>query len=584
MKSLFTKIVEKLRSLLVWFVIEQHRLIFDALILGVVGALSAQLFLFLLHKAEIIFLNYIAGYTLLGLVSDGGSPVQVIGPHGLWLIPLATTIGGLIAGFLIYTFAPEAEGHGTDTAIKAFHQAGGYIRTRVPLIKMIASAITLGSGGAGGREGPTALISAGIGSIYGTFARRPEKERRMLVLIGEAAGLSAIFRSPIGTAVFATEVLYGNMEFEAEGLVYTMIAAVVAYAVNGLFVGWSPLFQANGPIAPPQFFEYFRFAVLGLAAGVIATLLPIVFYSVRDGFKKLKIPSMFKPAIGGLVVGLIALELPGVLGGGYGWLQAAIDGRLSTETMLLLTFGMIVALSMTISSGGSGGVFAPTLFIGGMLGGFLANMLHQPTASFVIVGMGAVFSGAARVPIAALLMVTEMTNGYNLLAPAALTLMISYFVQVNLSSRLKYKSLYSEQVAFRAESPAHRDEQIEAALRLLSSDKYSVPASISHLDLRKLLLTGMPVDLPDKRQMVLLNIQPNSYCINKSILSLQSMDTSDEFEIITGFRKGHMLLPHTHVNLQAGDRLLALVTPEGMDLLAHIVSPQKIITDQQDTS
>jgi CIC family chloride channel protein len=553
---------------------EQHRLIIDSIILGVVGALSAQLFITLLRLAQLIFLKGIAGYTPLGLANEGSSITQIIGPHGLWLIPVATTLGGLLSGILVYSLAPEAEGHGTDTAVKAFHQSGGFIRTRVPFVKMIASAITLGSGGAAGREGPTALISAGIGSIYGTFAKRPERERRLLVLIGEAAGLSAIFRSPIGTAVFATEVLYGNMEFEAGALIYTMVAAVVAYAVNGLFVGWSPLFQVSGPVSPPQFFEYFRFILLGISAGVIATLLPMVFYSVRDAFKALKIPPHLKPAIGGFVVGIIALELPGVLGGGYGWIQSAIDGKLSAVTMLLLSFGMILALAMTISSGGSGGVFAPSLFVGGMLGGFLAQMLHQPVAPFVIVGMMAVFAGAARVPIAALFLVTEMTGDYNLLAPAALTVMVSYFVQANLSSRLKYKSLYEAQVAFRADSPAHHEEQLAAVLKLLRENRFSVTSSVSHVDLRMLIRSGIPVDLPDDLQMVILSVQAGSPFLDQPLFPFFSLDGPDEVDLIAIFRHGHMILPHRDLKIQEGDRLLAIISPKAAEHLAKYIVKQ----------
>jgi CIC family chloride channel protein len=574
MRGFIDQAMERLHLWAMWGLIEQHRLIIDAVLLGIIGALGARLFSWMLQLAQIIFLKGIAGYTLLGLVNEGGSPIQIIGPHGLWLIPLSTTLGGLISGILVYSLAPEAEGHGTDTAVKAFHQTGGFLRNRVPFVKMVASAITLGSGGAAGREGPTALISAGIGSIYGTYTRRPEKERRMLVLIGEAAGLSAIFRSPIGTAVFATEVLYGNMEFESGALIYTMLASVVAYAVNGLFVGWVPLFQVTGPITPPSFTEYFRFALLGISAGVVATLFPMVFYTVRDIFKALKIPPHVKPAIGGLIVGIIALKLPGVLGGGYGWIQAAIDGNLSGETMLLLIFGMMLALSMTISSGGSGGVFAPSLFVGAMLGGFLGQLLHQPAAPFVIVGMTAVFAGAARVPIAAMLMVTEMTGGYNLLAAAALAVMISYFIQLNLSSRMKYKSLYEAQVAYRSDSPSHHEELLQAVFNLLSEDGFSVPASVTHLDLRKLLLSGVPVDMPDDRQLVLLTIQPGSSSIGKNVLSLFSLDVQDEAEVVACFRKGHMLLPHSDHKLEAGDRLLAIATSSGRDKLTRQVTMQ----------
>lgn len=551
---------------------EQHRLILDAVLLGVVGAIGAQAFMALLRLAQRIFLQGMAGYTPLGLVNEGGSPREILGPHGLWLIPVATTLGGLVTGILVYSLAPEAEGHGTDAAVKSFHQAGGFIRARVPFLKMIASAITLGAGGAGGREGPTALISAGVGSIYGTLARRPDKERRLLLLMGQAAGLAAIFRSPIGTAIFAIEVLYGRMEFETGALLYTMLASVVAYAINGLFVGWEPLFRLPAPITPPSSMAYVWYGILGLAAGLVATVLPMVFYGARDMFRALPLPPHVKPAIGGLAVGLIALKLPQVLGGGYGWLQAAIDGRLSAEMLLLLSFGMMLALAMTISSGGSGGVFAPSLFVGGMLGGFFGDLFHQPVAAFVVVGMTAVFAGAARVPVAAMLMVTEMTGGYNLLAPAALTVMLSYFIQQNLSSSLKYKSLYEAQVPLRSDSPAHQGEQLEAVLRLLSERRLSVPATVTHLSLRTLLESGIPVDLPDERQMTLVTLEQDSSAVGKTIQSCISLDHQDDLQIAAIFRSGHTLAPHPDFELQAGDRLLAIATPKGRGRLEQEIT------------
>ncbi len=199
-----------------------------------------------LHWANLILLTGIAGYHPPGLPEEGGVLREQVGPYGLWLIPLATTLGGLVSGVLVYWLAPEAEGHGTDTAVKAFHFTGGRLRYRIPLLKMIASAITIGSCGAAGREGPIALISAGVGSAHADLGRRTEEERRVLVLVGMAAGLSAIFRSPLGAAVFAIEVLYRDMEFEVRALLYALLAAVAAYTVNGPFVGWEPLFRVPG--------------------------------------------------------------------------------------------------------------------------------------------------------------------------------------------------------------------------------------------------------------------------------------------------------------------------------------------------
>ena len=387
---------------------KQARLLLDTLILGIVGALGAELFRFLLEIFEKVFLQNIAQYSPPGLVSEGKNLVEKIGPYGLWLIPAAIVIGGLISSFIVYKFAPEAEGHGTDTAVKAFHTQGGLIRKRVTPIKILASAITIGSGGSAGREGPTALFSAGIGSIYAEYFKRTDKERRILVLVGMAAGLSAIFRSPIGTAIFAIEVLYSEMEFETEALIYTMLGSIVAYVINSIMVGWGPLFQIPGNLTVEHLSDYTWYILLGIASGIIGTLLPNVFYYTRDLFKKIPISNYFKPAIGALGVGLIALAFPQVLGGGYGWVQEAINGQLTASLLLILLFAKMLSFALTISSGGSGGVFGPTIFLGAMLGGFIAEVFHQPPAAFAVVGMAAVFGGAARVPIATLLMVTEM--------------------------------------------------------------------------------------------------------------------------------------------------------------------------------
>jgi CIC family chloride channel protein len=555
----------------------QRRLILDTLLLGVVGALSAQLFQFLLRVASDFFLTRIAGYQFPGLPSEGGVLRQVIGPHGLWLIPVVITVGGLISGILVYSLAPEAEGHGTDTAVKAFHRSGGFLRARVAPLKMIASAITIGSGGSAGREGPTALIAAGFGSIYGTITKRSEEDRRLLVLIGMAAGLSAIFRSPIGTAFFAIEVLYSDMEFDAGSLLYTMIGSVTAYAVNGLFVGFKPLFSVPATTGIPDFSSYFWYAGLGLVAGLVATILPMVFYGVRDGFHAIPIPPHFKPAIGALGVGLMALFLPQVIGGGYGWIQEAINGNLAMGLLLILVFAKILALALTISSGGSGGVFAPSLYIGAMLGGFLAAAFHQPSAAFAVVGMAAVFGGAARIPIATLLMVTEMTGGYQLLVPAALAVMLSYLIQKNLTERLglKYYSLYEAQVSSRIDSPAHQVDQVREAVHLLAKSHVSMPKHVTHLDLNNLLDSGIPIDLPGDKQVLIGTLKPDSPYIGNSIKHSFSNLDHDELELIAVIRGRETLIPHPDILLQPGDRLLAIASPAAWRREVENFSPQE---------
>jgi CIC family chloride channel protein len=252
----------------------EPRLMLESALLGVAGGLAARLFMWLLHLCNRIFLVGIAGYVPPG--AESGPSHQIVGPHGLWLVPVATTVGGLLSGWLVYRFAPEAEGHGTDTVVDALHRREGMIRPRVPPIKMLASAITIGSGGSAGREGPIALITAGLGSLYARLLHHSEQDRRLLVMAGMAAGLSAIFRTPMGTGVFAIEVLYGRMEFEAGALLYTMLSSAVAYTVNGAFVGYQPLFRVPA-IATPVFHDYVAYAVLGVAAGVVGTALPTVF-------------------------------------------------------------------------------------------------------------------------------------------------------------------------------------------------------------------------------------------------------------------------------------------------------------------
>jgi chloride channel protein, CIC family len=554
----------------------EPRLVAETVVLGVVGALAAQLFTEALRLCEHFFLMWLAGYHPPGLPQDGGTLKQVIGPHGLWLVPLATTLGGLLSGFLVYTWAPEAEGHGTDTVVKAFHRASGFIRARVAPLKLVASAITIGSGGSAGREGPTALIGAGVGSLYATLRHRTDEEREILLLAGMAAGLSAIFRSPIGAAFFAIEVLYSSMEFEARGLLYTMLASVVAYAVNGLFVGWQPLFYFPTASANVRALDYAWLGVLGTAGGLVATLLPVVFYRVRDLFRALPLPAALNPAIGGLGVGLIALKFPHVLGGGYGWIQEAIDGRLALKLLLVLLFLKIVAFALTVSSGGSGGVFAPTLFVGAMLGGSVASVAHLPTAMFVVLGMMTVFGAAARVPIASLLMVTEMTGGYRLLAPAAFAVLLSYLVQTQLSAHLKYTSLYEAQVPGRAQSPARYVENVQLALQLLSTRPIPNAAAIGHLDLVSLLDSGLPVKMPGRKELSVGVLRPESSFVGKTVKACYEAAAGASLAVIAILRNGEVLLPQGDTVLQENDRLLIIGSSKARNRIAEHFVPLEV--------
>jgi CIC family chloride channel protein len=547
----------------------ESQLLLDSVLMGIVGGAAALLFGWMLHICDSFFLVRLAGYQSPQLATEGGSLQQVIGPHGLWLVIPVIVIGGLISGYLVYTWAPEAEGHGTDTAVKAYHQAGGFIRARVAPLKMVASAITIGSGGSAGREGPTALIGAGFGAVYATLRHRSNEERRLLVVIGMGAALSAIFRSPIGTSLFAIEVLYGNLEFEGSALLYSLIASIVAYAIEGSVVGWEPLFQVPKSLQPPSPPDYIWYVALGVASGLLATLLPLAFYKLRDAFHLLPISNKLKPALGALGVGLLALEFPQILGGGYGWIQQAINGHMALKILVILIFVKMLAFGLTVASGGSGGVFAPNLYVGAMLGAAVASVFHQPSPDFAVVGMAAVFGGAARVPIATLVMVMEMTGGYRLLGAAALAVLTSYLVQTRLSSflKLKYRSMYEAQVPDRTQSPAHYAEYLRVGLNLLGKQNVLESSQMGHLNVMTLLRSGVSVDLPEGKQILAYKIRPGSKYIGCQVQQCSKEAGEISVEIVVILRGEDVLLPNPESVFKQGDRLLVIASPQGREWL-----------------
>ena len=441
-------------------------LIYGVLI-GIVAGLGALLFYYLLKLSQHFFLNFIGGfYPPLPACEAGEIAPGVYGKR--WILALIPVLGGIIAGIIIYTFAPEAEGHGTDAVIDSFHRKRGIIRPRVPFIKIIASAITIGSGGSAGREGPIAQIGAGFGSYLASLLKLSDRERRLMLLAGAGAGIGAIFKSPLGGAIFAAEVLYRAPEFEFEAVIPSMIASIISYSVFNSIIGWEPIFKVpNLQFHNP--YELFFYGFLGIICAVIGIFYVKIFYGLRDRFfKRIPIIDHLKPALGGLMLGVLAYFLPQTLGMGYGYIQLAIFGKISILMMLAIAVAKIFATSFTISSGGSGGVFAPSLAIGAMLGGCFGQICHyffpqvvtHPEA-FVLVGMGGFFAGVAKVPIASIIMVCEMTSGYGLLVPLMFISLVAYLPN--------YKwSIYEKQVSTLIDSPAHRGDFIINVLEHLT--------------------------------------------------------------------------------------------------------------------
>ena len=542
---------------------KEYRLLFYSALLGVAGGLGAQLFVWLLNLAERVLLLGIAGYK----APEPGTlnPEPVVGPWGLWLIPVATTLGGLLSGILVYTFAPEAEGHGTDAAVEAFHFKEGKIRPVVPLVKAIASAITIGSGGAAGREGPTAQISVGVGSILADLLRLPDEERRILVLAGMSAGLAAIFRSPLGMAIFAVEILYSGMAFETEALIYTIIASVVAYAVNGLFVGWSPIFLFPQTVHFSRPIELVGYVVLGIVAGVVGAIQPPIFYGIRDIFRSLRIPNHVKPAIGGLLMGLLALVVPETISTGYGWIQKAMTGNYVGWSLIFLALAKIIAMSLTIASGGSGGVFGPNVYIGGMLGAWVAYAVDQffpgtglNISAFAVVGMAAVFAGTARVPIATLIMVAEMTGGYGLIVPSMLATIVAFMVERTVASKFRYPRLYEAQVELRSDSPTHHESILKAAFAVLERGPLVDLRNVTFPHLASLLRHGTPIPIHSGQgRLLAVNIGKRSQLAGRTIADV--FDGFPDLLAVAIIRDQQVQLPRGSTRLEPGDQLL-LVT------------------------
>lgn len=452
--------------------------------IGIVAGLGAIAFYLAIKLATEGFLGRIVGYLPPAPVGEGASRVGSMARP--WLLPLVTALGGLIAGIIVFSLAPEAEGHGTDAAIAAIHHHGGRIRARIPPIKLIASAITIGSGGSGGREGPAAQISAGFGSLLGQWLHLDVYDRRIAVAAGIGAGIGAIFRAPLGGAVLAAEILYTH-DLEVEAIIPALIAGIVGYTVYGAYFGFTPIFGPHAGLALGAPVQLLYYAVLGVLSGLFGILYARSFYRLTDAFHRLGLPNWLKPAIGGLLVGLMGLAVPQALHMGYGWVQLAMAGptllALPLWVVLVLPAAKILATSLSIGSGGSGGIFGPGMVIGGMLGaafwrlgsGVLPMMPAQP-APFVIIGMMALFGGIAHAPLAVMLMVAEMTGNLSLLAPAMVAVAVS-------TALVGDNTIYRSQLRDRASSPVHRVRfSFPMLSALLVRDAMAPAVAVVHAD------------------------------------------------------------------------------------------------------
>jgi CIC family chloride channel protein len=426
-------------------------------LIGVVSGFTAVLFRLLILGITLAFV------TLPSLLGIAG-----------WI--LAPAIGGLAVGFIVIRYVPEAKGHGVPQVIESYVVNDGKMRYQVPIFTSLASAICIGSGGSCGREGPIAQIGAGVGSAIAKLLKLEKNDAKTMLVCGLSSGISATFNAPLGGALFGIEVLAGGIV--GFSILPVILASVVATAVANLILGSSITFQSPAFILGSPF-ELILYLILGVSLGILSVVWVRVLYYIEDGFEKFRTSKYLKPVIGGALVGIIAIltmyiefangyhgafkdvglfglsepYIPAIMGVGYAFIDAALLGNItaigdSTAIIILISFGIlkILATSLTLGSGGSGGVFAPSLFMGAGFGGALGIVFSivlpfavpQPMA-FALVGMAALFAGAARTPITCIVIMMEITEDYHMILPLMIAVSASYLV----ASFLEKESIYS---------------------------------------------------------------------------------------------------------------------------------------------
>lgn len=438
-------------------------------VLGLAGGLMAVAFSTLVDWTKRHGFSAAAGTSEGGVTADANQALVLVLP----------ALGGLAVGLLLHLAGSERDGLGTDSVVRAFHRFKGRVRRRVMGVTAAASAVSIGSGGSGGQEGPVSQIGAALGSTIAGRLSFSDRDRRIFMMAGGSAGVSALFGSPLGAALFMPEVMYRRAEFEGDAIIPCVVSSSVAYSTFSALRGDSSAIAVPAALGDSLRFgglaEIGVYVVLGILCAVLGGAFVAGLRGTERAFRRIHlVPRVLQPAVGGLVVGAMALgigalvEGPGIAYGGHALIEDALAGTLALGALAGLVLAKAVATAVTVGSGGAGGVFAPSLAIGAVLGAFvgagatrLFPGLELQPAAFALVGMGGFFAGVAKVPIAAVVMVSEMTGNYALLAP----LMIVAVVHMTLST---HWSLYPSQVGGPVDSPAHTGDLIVDVLQSMT--------------------------------------------------------------------------------------------------------------------
>ncbi len=417
----------------------QRGLMVLALLVGVGAGLGAVAFRYLILGFTYLF----TGHNDFSAAGHASNPL--VSGLGIWFVLAAPVLGGLIYGPLVSRFAPEARGHGVPEVMYAVNRQGGRMRPQVPVVKSLASALCIGSGGSVGREGPIVQIGSALGSVTGQLLRLPESEMRLLVACGAAGGISATFNAPIAGVFFSLELILRNFQTRSFGLV--VLSSITADAIGRAAFGNHPFlsfpsFTFSSPL------ELLLYAGLGVVAVAVGLGFVRVLYTGEDIADRLwgNRPEWLRPAVGGVLLGLLLLAVPEMYGVGYPVLQKAVSGEYVILVLLGLLAAKILATSLTMWIGGSGGVFAPSLFMGAMLGSAYGAVAHGmfpelaiSAGAYGLVGMGAVFAATSRAPITAVLIIFELTGDYRIILP----LMFAIVIATALSSAVTADTIYT---------------------------------------------------------------------------------------------------------------------------------------------
>lgn len=425
-------------------------------VVGLAAGAVAILFVELLELATRFLLTGLTGYAPPEAFGEGGAAAE--GPTRRWALPLVAGLGGLASGAVLFLLTPGARTHGMDEAIDAFHRRGGRLPWRAIPAALIGSVLTIGSGGAAGAEGPAAGIGSGLGSAIAGRLGLGAAERRRALVAGMGAGMGAVFRAPLGGAMMAVESLYRH-DFEADAVMLSLISSIVAFAVFGAYAGYDPIFGGTAGFSFTDAGELPYYLALGVACGLLGILYARGLDGVHAFFRRVTLPPWAKPAIGGLLVGAVGMAAPEAIHVGYGWVQRLLTPAQVTDFSFWLLAALpvlrIATAALTVGSGAAGGVFAPGMVAGGMLGALFWRLFQDlpgfpaEPGPLVIIGMIAVFGSIAHAPLAMMLMVGEMTGNLSLLAPAMVTVAVATLLTGN-------ATIYHSQVGTRAESAAHR--------------------------------------------------------------------------------------------------------------------------------